>query len=430
MAQADLTRVASNIGALNSLWALQNINKQLGIHQSRLSTGKRINSAADDPAGLTIATKLRARSEALGVALGNIGDAKNLLAVAEGGIGRITDIMISMKNKAAQAASDTMGTAERAAIKEQLTAYAAQIDDIVDQTSWNGNKLIDGSYDATALTFQTGADAGDTTQVDGLINLRASTGGVGTDLAIATVGGGTVTASDIMDFGDVLDDGNEVAYSVDANGDGTSGLTGLTPGTYTVRITAATSSSAGDNSTIELLDSNGTALSIDTIGDGGGNPTDVISGTVDLSGAATETFDFGNGVTVTINQGMADGTYTSAFTLSDDGDTYDVLTNGATGSALTDAATYAEFMTYIEGKLDTVNAQMARIGAFTGRLTFKEDQVTAGQINVEASYNRIMNANMAEEQVNASKYLVLQQTSIAMLAQANQAPQFLLSLFQ
>jgi flagellin len=430
MAQADLTRVASNIGALNSLWALQSINKQLGIHQTRLSTGKRINSASDDPAGLTIATKLKSRSEGLGVALGNIGDAKNLLAVAEGGIGRITDIMISMKNKAAQAASDTMGTAERAAIKEQLTAYAAQIDDIVDQTSWNGNNLIDGSYDATALTFQTGADAGDTTQVSGLINLRASTGGTGSDLAIATVGGGTVTASDIMDFGDVLDDGNEVAYSVDANGDGTSGLTGLTPGTYTVRITAATSSSAGDNSTIELLDSTGTALSIDTIGDGGGNATAVISGTVDLSGAATETYDFGNGVTVTINQGMADGTYTSAFTLADDGSTYDVLTNGASGSALTDAASYSEFMTYIEGKLDTVNAQMAKIGAFTGRLTFKEDQVTASQINVEASYNRIMNANMAEEQVNASKYLILQQTSIAMLGQANQAPQFLLSLFQ
>jgi len=84
----------------------------------------------------------------------------------------------------------------------------------------------------------------------------------------------------------------------------------------------------------------------------------------------------------------------------------------------------------LEDKLDSVNEMMAKVGAFTGRLTFKEDQVTAAQINVEASYNRIMNANMAEEQVNASKYLILQQTSIAMLAQANQSPQFLLSLFR
>ena len=66
----------------------------------------------------------------------------------------------------------------------------------------------------------------------------------------------------------------------------------------------------------------------------------------------------------------------------------------------------------------------------TGRLTYKEDQVTSAQINLEASYSRIMNANMAEEQVNASKLLILQQTATAMLAQANQAPQFLLSLFR
>jgi flagellin len=73
---------------------------------------------------------------------------------------------------------------------------------------------------------------------------------------------------------------------------------------------------------------------------------------------------------------------------------------------------------------------MSKIGAFTGRLEFKEEQVSAAQINVEASYNRIMNANMAEEQVNSSKFQILQQTAIAMLAQANQAPASLLSLFK
>ena len=149
MANVDVTRIASNIGALNSLWALQTVNKQLGVAQTRLSTGKRINSAADDPAGLTIATKLNSRSEGLKVALGNIGDAKNLLAVAEAGVGRITDIIVQMKNKASQGASDTMGINERTAIQAQLDAYAQQIDDIVTQTAWNGNKLIDGNYDST-----------------------------------------------------------------------------------------------------------------------------------------------------------------------------------------------------------------------------------------------------------------------------------------
>ena len=70
------------------------------------------------------------------------------------------------------------------------------------------------------------------------------------------------------------------------------------------------------------------------------------------------------------------------------------------------------------------------LGSMASRLTFKEDAVTSAYINTEAAYNRIMNANMAEEQVNASKFLILQQTAVAMLAQANMAPQFLLTLFR
>jgi flagellin len=427
MAQADLTRVASNIGALNSLWALQSINKQLGIHQTRLSTGKRINSAADDPAGLTIATKLDSRSQGLKVALDNIGDAKNLLAVAEGGIGRISDIIIQMKNKAAQAASDTMGTAERSAIKEQLTAYAKQIDDIVEQTSWNGNKLIDGSKNAGVLTFQTGADSGDVTQVSGISNLYATAKGTGTGLELASISGGTVTIGSIMDAGDVLTDGSEATWdTVAANYN--ENLTALAAGQYQIEVVAG--GTTGSSSTIRLLDMNGNAQYIDTVGDGViTNATAQIATGVDLSAAPT-TFNFGNGLTISIEGGMANGTYTSALTVSDDGEVYNVRTQGAGGAELTDAASYSELMSYLETKLDDVNEVMAKIGAFTGRLTFKEDQVTASQINVEASYNRIMNANMAEEQVNASKYMILQQTSIAMLAQANQSPQFLLSLFQ
>jgi len=84
----------------------------------------------------------------------------------------------------------------------------------------------------------------------------------------------------------------------------------------------------------------------------------------------------------------------------------------------------------LDGKLNDVSQQLSLVGAMTGRLTYKEDQVTSAQINLEASYSRIMNANMAEEQVNASKLMILQQTATAMLAQANQAPQFLLSLFR
>jgi flagellin len=117
-------------------------------------------------------------------------------------------------------------------------------------------------------------------------------------------------------------------------------------------------------------------------------------------------------------------------TFDDGGGSITLNNNGTTSGANGAAADFRRYMSWVGTKLDTVSSQLANIGAMTGRLSFKEDQVSAAQINVEGAYNRIMNANMAEEQVNASKFTILQQTSTAMLAQANAAPQFLLSLFR
>jgi flagellin len=424
MASSDVTRIASNIGALNSLWALQTVNKKLGVAQSRLATGKRINSAADDPAGLTIATKLNSRSEGLKVALSNISDGKNLLAVAEAGVGRITDILVQMKNKASQGASDTMGTSERKAIQAQLDAYAQQIDDIVSQTSWNSNKLITGKYETTALSFQTGADAEDVTNVNGLLNLSATDVNGAGHLALATRSS-TATATEATD-GDSLLVASQTTAVTKAN----TNLTAIGSGTYTVRVTMGATATLSDDK-VELLDSSNNPMLI---------AQDYTTGTgvvannfmLDLDGADTPV-NFGNGLSVQLANGKAPGTYTATVAYKSSG-TYTVLSKGETGDSLIDGASDADnfraLMTELEKKLDTVNGIMAKIGAFTGRLEFKEDQVMAAQINVEASYNQIMNANMAEEQVNSSKYQILQQTAIAMLAQANQAPASLLTLFQ
>jgi flagellin len=276
MAEVDVTRIAGNIGAANALNSLTYINKQMAIHQTRLATGKRINGAADDPAGLTIATKMNARSESLKTALSNIGDAKNLLSVAESGLSQVNDILVQMRSKAMVGASDTMGTTERTAIATQLTAYQAQIDKIISETKWNGQALLDGTFD-TSKQFLTGADTGDVTNM------------VDVDIS---------------------------GYTVDAS-------------------------------------------SLDTT-----------------------------------------------------------------------AASFTDFMDAADADMDTVNGALANLGGLIGSLSFKEDQVSSQQINVEASYNRIMNANMAEEQVQSSKYTILQQTATAMLAQANSAPQYLLTLFR
>jgi flagellin len=281
MAQVDATRIASNIGALNALNSLRDVNNKLSLHQTRLATGKRINSAMDDPAGMTISAKLNARSEGMKTAINNIGDAKNLMSVAESGLSKISGILTNMRNLAQQGINDTLGESERTAIKTQLKNYEEQIKETIEQTTWNGKDLVSNTTD---YTFQTGANSGDTTTF--------------TKINLVTVSGAT-------------------------NG----------------------------------LDLNNTTL--------------------DSTGA-----------------------------------------------------TFKTYMGSVDAALTTISTKLSDVGALMSKLTFKEEQLAVSQVNVESAYNRIMNADMAQEQLEATKFSILQQTSITMLAQANTAPQSILSLFR
>ena len=284
MAQGDFTRINTNIGALNALNSLKNVQKQLGMHQLRLATGKRINEAADDPAGLTIATKFEYRASGLGVALDNIGDAKNMLAVAEGGLSKIKDILILMRAKVEAAASDTLGSDERNAIATQLTDFKSEIDNIVQTTKWNGKKMLDGMGDFSyQIVFQVGAETDSANQIT---------------LSSASFG------------------------NVDA--------TSLTVGSFSV----------------------------------------------------------------------------------------DTATNALS------------FIGSLDTAVKTISSRLQTIGSQVSRLNFREDTVTIAKVNTEAAYSRIMNADMAFEQLEATKMQILQQTATAMLAQANTAPQNVLSLFR
>ena len=281
MANVDVTRIAGNIGALNALNSLNYVNNQLTVHQNRLATGKRLNESADDPAGFNLATGFDVRRQGLQTTLRSIGDAKNVLATAEGGLRKIQDILVKMKNKALEAVGDTIGADQRQAIQDQIEAYVEEIDDIVDQTQWNGTALIGGSGSVGSLGFLT-----------------------------------------------------------DPSG---------------TRTTWSTSSYGTSDLGVDALD-----------------------------------------------------------------------VTGASGSA----TNISEAITALSGAIDTLKSGIAGVGAFGSRLSFKEEALTVQYVNTEAAYNRIMNANMAEEQVEASKFMILQQTATAMLAQANMAPQFILSLFR
>jgi flagellin len=161
MAIGDSGRINTNIGAINALNSLKTINKGLEISQLKLATGLRINEVADDPAGFVISRTLNARSRGLAAALDNVGTAKNVLAIAEGGLTNISDILLTIKDKVTQAASDTQGTAERLAIKNEIDQLTQEIDNIVEETTFNNINLLNGTYSAY---YQTGEDTANTTR--------------------------------------------------------------------------------------------------------------------------------------------------------------------------------------------------------------------------------------------------------------------------
>ena len=163
MAFSNGSRINTNVGALSAFNALNSINSKMGTSQMRLASGKRINSAADDPAGYTIGRKLDARSRSLTSALNNVGELKNILSVAEGGLQAINDIYVGIKEKVIQAGNGSYGSDELSAIVTQVQDMLAEVDDIISETKFNGSSLLNAQF--TSKTFQTGADSGDSLSV-------------------------------------------------------------------------------------------------------------------------------------------------------------------------------------------------------------------------------------------------------------------------
>lgn len=154
----SVTKINANIQALNSLSTLKRINSKKQVHQSRLSTGKKINSTEEDPAGYQLAQGLISRKRGLDVALQNVSNAQNILNVAEGGYQNQMDILQTIKEKATQAADYSLSNSQRTAINDQVTALLNEVDAIQSETTFNDQKLIDGLYSGA---FHTGEGADD-----------------------------------------------------------------------------------------------------------------------------------------------------------------------------------------------------------------------------------------------------------------------------
>jgi len=421
MAGADFTRIATNIGALQALNSLRMINTKLATAQLRLATGRRINSAADDAAGLGIATKLDLKSRGLGQVLSNIEDAKNLISVGEGHLNNIKDILAVMKTKAEAAANDTLGTDERNAILTELQSLNTQINAEASQAKWSGVKIFgDGTSGGKTFAFQIGVGVDSSDKLDFNVNTSVWSSSTTTTFNSSGLGVTAGNSTSSVSASNLSTDYSVNTFATTGTTNATAGGQ-LAGGHYTVEVSStANGQTTGTSVTITLRDTNGNVVNLDANGVAGGGSASSLTTTLSAGSTVGSSIDLGRGITLSLS-GVSTASNESALYSID---------YTASGNSVSTQSNAESFMTAIDNANTKLSTALAYIGATMNRLDYQAASSSVAQVNTEAAFNRIMNADMAFEQVQATKYSILQQTSVAMLGQANVAPQTILSLFR
>ena len=393
----SLSRIRTNLQAQLALQNLNNTNNKVGSIQEKLQTGKRINRAADDSAGYSISAKLRARVGGQAQALRNVGDAKSILNVAEGGLNTIQDMLQQMKEKVVQGANDSNGAEERKAIRTELNALSKEIQTTLDETSFNGNKLFTDDTAGTEFTFQVNAEKGDTfgVNIDRLSNESMSIDSGATVDAKLVGKGLNMTALEESD----------VNYSTPT--------TGVAGGEVNFEITNR-AETAGGTVTVDAqitgsyFDESGSETAIDASATG---VTVASGGALDVAvGGATLSVDI-SGMETQLKE-------SDKFFVAIDSNELNVV----------DSETANDSLSIIDSAISEISSTVANLGDAQNRLSFKAQNLETAKINNEAARSQIEDADFAFQQVQLAKQQILQQTNIGAVAQANAAPQSVLSL--
>ena len=191
-------RINTNVGALNSWRQLGMTDKSMGSSLEKLSSGFRINRAADDAAGLAISEKMKAQINGLNQAVRNAQDGISLIQTAEGGLIEVHDMLQRMRTLATQAANDTYEKKDIDKINDEFQELITEIQEISNRTKFNGKSLIDGTNADTAIVLQVGAGSDDKMEIK-IEDMSASGLGLGKTESDTFTATATVTADGIID---------------------------------------------------------------------------------------------------------------------------------------------------------------------------------------------------------------------------------------
>lgn len=190
-----MTVINTNVSALRAQNSSRAASNSLSTAMERLSSGKRINGAKDDAAGLAIATRMDAKVRGMNQAIRNSGDGISLAQTADGAMGEISNILVRMRELAIQSSNGTATSTDRTALQSEVTALLSQVGDISGRTDFNGTQLLDGSAD---LDIQTGTNSGENINIT-IADLTSS--GLGVNVVDISTAAGAATALGLIDTG-------------------------------------------------------------------------------------------------------------------------------------------------------------------------------------------------------------------------------------
>ncbi len=392
-------RINTNINSMRTQEYMRQNQTKMSNAMDRLSSGKRINNASDDAAGLAIATRMRARENGLGVAANNTQDGMSLIRTADSAMNSVSNILLRMRDLANQSANGTNTDDNQKALDKEFSALKEQIDYISKNTEFNDKKLLNGENKTIAIQTLDNADT--TKQIN--INLAdSSTSALQIDKL--TISGKTTDTTKTETITVTDDEIKAAKTDIDEFNDAKKALADLK---------AETGAGKGDGSTDDEIK---TAVSNFTKSF---EKIQKFMNDSDIKTVQTEIEKF-DAAAPALDKAKGMGT---AFTSAMDPKA-GTITKAATRQNASDA------IKSIDAALETIASNRATLGATLNRLDFNVNNLKSQSSSMAAAASQIEDADMAKEMSEMTKFKILNEAGISMLSQANQTPQMVSKLLQ
>jgi flagellin len=412
--------ITTNAASINAQKYLSASRQDLDVAMERLSSGQRINSAADDAAGLAIRDKMTSQIEGLNQGVRNANDAISFMQTAEGALEETTNILQRMRTLAVQAVNDTNSSSDRVNLNDEIGKLIEEMNRIGNNSSFNDKILLDGSMKNS--TFQIGHKSGQTIDI-GLKDMRASA--IGDKDAVGAISAATKSTSEIklsggLETGDVAKIQLATGFSVSVTGTATTSTASGLAAAFKTATTAGVDVDAAVTGTTTAYSAAGTTTSASITFTSAG------TGTVSAFIPSMTVTDTDGDATSTLPGGTTTATNTSGKDKTDA--VSELETVGNIDVLLKETA--ANAILSIDQALLEVGQERSKLGAFQNRLQFAVNNMTNMSANTSAARSVIADADYAQESSSLAKNQILQQAGTAMLAQANAQAQSVLSLLK